>query len=470
VDLRSLWESVLEEIKNGVNPQTFERWFGQCVPARLEPDKLTIEVPNVFVRNWIADHYGDAIARALKRHIPDNAPRLDLVINEQLQQRTSSEPEPDTAKPSGAAPTNGRGSANSSGAADGAVPYNSLNGNGCRFNPKYTFDNFIEGGCNRFARAGCMAVAQAPAKAYNPLFIYGGTGLGKTHLMHAIGQYMLDRSSRTRITYTSSEYFTNHLITSLQHRKMEQFRHHYRSMRALLIDDIQFLCGKEQTQEEFFHTFNTLFDGGSQIIVSSDRPPSELDEMENRLISRFEWGLVVDLQLPDFETRVAIVRKKAEGETIQIDDDVAYYLADRVRSNVRQLEGALIRVASYASLMSLPITIGLCNNVLEDILVAEQRHEISLDGIQRAVAEHFDIRVADMKSSRRPKSIAFPRQIAMYLSRELTARTLQEIGEAFGGKDHSTVIHGHRLIKKRIDEDPKLKLTTSALARNLQKQ
>jgi chromosomal replication initiator protein len=450
VELLSLWESVLDEVRNGVNPQTFERWFGQCVPARLEADRLVVEVPNIFVRNWIADHYADELVRALKRHVPDSPPRLELTINEALERSEPPTPEPD--EPAGG---NGHGPLSA--------------GNGNHFNPRYTFDNFVEGGCNRFARAGCMAVAQAPARAYNPLFIYGGTGLGKTHLMHAIGQHMLSADQRRRVMYTSSEYFTNHLITSLQNRRMEQFRQHYRNMRALLIDDIQFLCGKEQTQEEFFHTFNSLFDGRSQIVVSCDRPPAELDRMEQRLISRFEWGLVVDLQLPDFETRVAIIRKKAEGEKVEISDEVAYFLADRIRSNVRQLEGALIRVASYASLMALPITVALCNTVLEDILVAEQRHEISLDDIQRRVAEHFDIRVADMKSSRRPKSIAFPRQIAMYLARQLTDCTLQEIGDAFGGKDHSTIIHGHRLVEKRLQDDAKLRLTVASLSKSLQK-
>ncbi len=450
MELLSLWESVLDEVRNGVNPHTFERWFGQCVPTRLEADRLVVEVPNIFVRNWIADHYADALAGALEHLLPERPPRLELTINEELERRDPPVPEPD--EPAGG---------------NGQSPLSAGNGN--HFNPRYTFDNFVEGGCNRFARAGCMAVAQAPARAYNPLFIYGGTGLGKTHLMHAIGQHMLGCNQHDRVMYTSSEYFTNHLITSLQNRRMEQFRQHYRTMRALLIDDIQFLCGKEQTQEEFFHTFNSLFDARSQIIVSCDRPPAELDRMEQRLISRFEWGLVVDLQLPDFETRVAIIRKKAEGEKVDISDDVAYFLADRIRSNVRQLEGALIRVASYASLMTLPITESLCNSVLEDILVAEQRHEISLDDIQRRVAEHFDIRVADMKSSRRPKSIAFPRQIAMYLARQLTDSTLQEIGEAFGGKDHSTVIHGHRLVEKRLEDDAKLRLTVASLSKSLQK-
>ena len=454
MDLRALWERVLNEIKNGVNAQTFERWFGQCVPTRLSADRLTVEVPNIFVRNWITDHYGDDIARALKRHRPDQPPRLELTINEHLERRA---PGRDATQAADAAPKTPKGRTR--------VDRN----NGNSFNPKYTFDNFVEGACNRFARAGCLAVAQAPARAYNPLFIYGGTGLGKTHLMHAIAQYMLARKPTARITYTSSEYFTNHLITSLQNRSMNQFRRHYRTMDALLIDDIQFLCGKEQTQEEFFHTFNTLFDASSQIIVSCDRSPAELNQMELRLISRFEWGLVVDLQLPDFETRVAIVRKKAECEGISIPDDVAYFLADRVRMNVRQLEGALIRVASYASLLSLPITIAACTSVLADVLVAEQQSRITPDEIQRRVAEHFDIRVADMKSSRRPKSIAFPRQVAMYLTRELTAYTLQAIGEAFGGKDHSTIIHGHRLIKKRLDQDSKLRLTVAALSRSLQK-
>jgi chromosomal replication initiator protein len=453
VNLRSLWQSVLEELQNGANPETFERWFGQCVPARLENGKLTVEVPNIFVRNWISDHYGKAIGRALKQRVPGSPPKLDLTINEALERRPEPQADTEADRATQARPAAGP-----------------VSGNGNPFNPKYTFDNFVEGACNRFARAGCMAVAQAPAKAYNPLFIYGGTGLGKTHLMHAIGQYMLQRRPSAPIFYTSSEYFTNHLITSLQNRTMEQFRRHYRTMHALLIDDIQFLCGKEQTQEEFFHTFNSLFDGRSQIIVSSDRPPAELDRMEQRLISRFEWGLVVDLQMPDFETRVAIILKKAECEGINIPDDVAYYLADRVRSNVRQLEGALVRVVSYASLMSLDVTIALCNRVREDLLVAEQQHAISLDEIQRHVAEHFDIRVADMKSSRRPKSIAFPRQIAMYLTRLLTSCTLQEIGEAFGGKDHSTIIHGCRLVEKRLNEDPKLKLTIAFLSRNLQKQ
>ncbi len=453
MDSRKVWDTILANIRGTLNAQTFERWFTPCRVGSIDKKKFILEVPNIFYKNWILEHYGKLIEKELEE-LFKNSIKLGIDINSTLEKTTAYKQSKDSQRTS-------------------SFRFPNLQNyfsdyNGGALNPKYTFNNFVEGASNRFARAGCMAVAQAPAKAYNPLFIYGGVGLGKTHLMQAIGHYMLEHHKKAKVFYTSSEHFTNHLIDSLQQRKMERFRRKYRTMNALFIDDIQFLCGKEQTQEEFFHTFNTLFDHNSQIVVSADRAPSELSEMEERLISRFQWGLVVDLQLPDLETRVAIVKKNAEYAKFEISDDVAFFLADRVHSNIRQLEGALIRVASYASLMKHPITIALCENVLEDILLSEE-NSVTLDDIQKLVAEHFDIRVADMKSNRRPKAIAYPRQIAMYLARELTTYSLHEIGQAFGGRDHSTIVHGHKTIKNRLQKDPKLKITVSSLNRKILK-
>jgi chromosomal replication initiator protein len=336
-------------------------------------------------------------------------------------------------------------------------------------NPRNTFESFVVGPNNEIAHAAALAVAQAPARTYNPLFVYGGVGLGKTHLMQAIGQYVWAKKKNVKVIYVSSELFINEFIDAIQHSNLVKFRKRYRQVDLLLIDDIQFLGGKERSQEEFFHTFNTLFDGHKQIVLSSDRPASEIANLEHRLVSRFEWGLTAELQPPDIETRMAILRKKARGMQIQLRDEVFQFLASRIRTNVRRLEGALMRVASFASLSGKELTQEVVEHLLKDILQEEGRHSITIEQIQRRVAEHFDVRVADMTSKRRPASIAFPRQVAMYLARELTKASLNEIGDAFGGRDHGTVLHACKLVKKRMTEQDNLRQTISFIDSSLQR-
>jgi chromosomal replication initiator protein len=336
-------------------------------------------------------------------------------------------------------------------------------------NPRNTFESFVVGPNNEIAHAASLAVAQAPSRTYNPLFVYGGVGLGKTHLMQAIGQYVWAKKKNVKVIYVSSELFINEFIDAIQHSNLVKFRKRYRQADLLLIDDIQFLGGKERSQEEFFHTFNTLFDGHKQIVLSSDRPASEIANLEHRLVSRFEWGLTAELQPPDIETRVAILRKKADSMQIKLRDDILQFLASRIRTNVRRLEGALMRVASFASLSGKELTQEVIEHLLKDILQEEGRHSITIEQIQRRVAEHFDVRVADMTSKRRPASIAFPRQVAMYLARELTKASLNEIGEAFGGRDHGTVLHACKLVKKRMTEQDNIRQTISFIDSSLQR-
>ena len=336
-------------------------------------------------------------------------------------------------------------------------------------NPRNTFESFVVGPNNEIAHAASLAVAQAPARTYNPLFIYGGVGLGKTHLMQAIGQFVWAKRKNMKVIYVSSELFINEFIDAIQHSNLVKFRKRYRQADLLLIDDIQFLGGKERSQEEFFHTFNTLFDGHKQIVLSSDRPASEISNLEHRLVSRFEWGLTAELQPPAIETRLAILRKKADAMQIKLHEDVFQFLATRIRTNVRRLEGALMRVASFASLSGRELTNETVEHLLKDILQEEGRQSITIEQIQRRVAEHFDVRLADMTSKRRPASIAFPRQVAMYLARELTKASLNEIGDAFGGRDHGTVLHACKLVKKRIAEQDNIRQTISYIDSSLQR-
>jgi chromosomal replication initiator protein len=321
------------------------------------------------------------------------------------------------------------------------------------FNPKNKFDTFVVGDNNNFAHAAALAVAHSPGKSYNPLFLYGGVGLGKTHLLHAIGHHVARRSPVARVAYVSCEQFTNDYIDSIQNNQLARFRKKYRQTDVLLIDDVQFLAGKERIQEEFFHTFNTLHEARKQIVLTCDRPASELKNLEQRLVSRFEWGLVTDLQPPDEEVRLAILRKKAQQVGMELPEEIMSFLASRIRSNIRRLEGALNRVASYAALTGSKLSLQLVENLLREILHEEGRHAISIEIIQKKVAEHFDIRLADMSSKRRPENIAFPRQIAMFLSRQMTEGSLSAIGEAFGGRDHGTVLHACRLVKDRMEVD-----------------
>ena len=336
-------------------------------------------------------------------------------------------------------------------------------------NPRNTFETFVVGSNNQFAHGAAIAVAKSPSKNYNPLFVYGGSGLGKTHLLQAIGHFVIGSHKSSRVVYLSSEQFTNEFIDAIQHGTLVKFRKKYRYADILMIDDIQFLAGKERSQEEFFHTFNTLHDGHKQIVLSSDRPASEIEKLEQRLVSRFEWGMTAELQPPDIETRIAILKKKAETLNIALEPWVIEFLADRIRNNVRRLEGALMRVASYKSLSDREITREVIENLLRDIFQEQARRAVTIEQIQRKVAEHFDVRLADMTSKRRPANIAFPRQVAMFLSRELTNSSLSDIGDAFGGKDHGTVIHACKLVKRRIEEDEQTRHVIRLLDSQLQR-
>src|SRR5580692_11201068 len=345
----------------------------------------------------------------------------------------------------------------------GAVPTNG----DLHFNPKNTFDTFVVGANNNFSFAAAKAVAEAPGKSYNPLFLYGGVGLGKTHLLHAIGQHVAISKKGARVAYLSSEKFTNEYIDGIQNNKLAAFRKKHRQTDVLLIDDIQFLAGKERIQEEFFHTFNALHESHKQIVLTCDRPASEIQGLEHRLVSRFEWGLVTDLQPPDVEMRLAILKKKAQAMNVILPDDILNFLANRIRTNVRRLEGALIRVASYSSLTGKKLGIETVESLLREILHEEGRFTVSIEAIQKKVAEHFDIRLADMTSKRRPENIAFPRQIAMYFSRQLTESSLNAIGEAFGGRDHGTVLHACRLVKNRMEVDANVRQVVHYLEKQL---
>jgi chromosomal replication initiator protein len=335
------------------------------------------------------------------------------------------------------------------------------------FNPKNTFETFVVGNNNNFSYAAALAVAQSPGKSYNPLFLYGGVGLGKTHLLHAIGQHVFNNKKGARVAYVSSEKFTNEYIDAIQNNNLVKFRKKYRQTDVLLIDDIQFLAGKERIQEEFFHTFNALHESHKQIVLTCDRPASEIQNLEHRLVSRFEWGLVTDLQPPDIEMRLAILNKKAQIMGVSLSEEIMNFLANRIRTNIRRLEGALIRVASYASLTGKKLSIEVVEGLLREVLHEEGRFSISIEVIQKKVAEHFDIRLADMTSKRRPENIAFPRQIAMFLSRQMTESSLSSIGEAFGGRDHGTVLHACRLVKDRMEVDSSVRQVVSYLEKQL---
>ena len=337
-------------------------------------------------------------------------------------------------------------------------------------NNKYTFDTFVIGNSNRFAHAASLAVAESPAKSYNPLFIYGGVGLGKTHLMHAIGHHILQRSPNTKILYVTSEKFTNQLIDSIKDENSIEFRNQYRNVDILLIDDIQFLAGKERTQEEFFHTFNALHEANKQIIISSDRPPKEIPTLEDRLRSRFEWGLITDIQAPDLETRIAILRKKAMLENLQVPNEVMFYIADKIHSNIRELEGALIRVMAFASLSLIPITTEVAVEALKDIIPANNTKQITIEIIQQSVAGYFHLSPSEFKAKKRTRAVAFPRQIAMYLSRQLTDSSLPKIGDEFGGRDHTTVMHAHDKITKAILSDPLLEKKVNEMIHRIQSE
>ncbi|MBA2269394.1 MAG: chromosomal replication initiator protein DnaA [Verrucomicrobiota bacterium] len=448
-----VWQQLSTALKPHVSADTYKRWFSAVRLVNASDDAFTFLVPNNIYQFWIESNHMAALQaaivttfgepRAVKFVMPADA--LPVGAGDVAEPIEVVEPEPDPVR-----------DAKSSGSPAG-------------LNPRNTFESFVVGPNNEIAHAASLAVAQSPARTYNPLFIYGGVGLGKTHLMQAIGQYVWSKKKNAKVMYLSSELFINEFIDAIQHSTLVKFRKRYRQADLLLIDDIQFLGGKERSQEEFFHTFNTLFDGHKQIVLSSDRPASEIANLEHRLVSRFEWGLTAELQPPDVETRTAILRKKARTLHINLRDEIFDFLANRIRTNVRRLEGALMRVASFASLSGKELTSEVIEHLLKDILNEEARHAVTIEQIQRKVAEHFDVRIADMTSKRRPANIAFPRQIAMYLARELTKASLNEIGEAFGGRDHGTVLHACKLVKKRMIEQDNIRQTVSFIDSSLQR-
>ncbi|WOV84361.1 chromosomal replication initiator protein DnaA [Sporosarcina jeotgali] len=432
--LENLWQEVLSKVEEKISRPSFETWLKSTKLLSYGSENVTIAVPNSFSKEWLESHYVHLITGILSELTGEDR-LIQFVVPEDMAEKDFAVPKPVVKK----------------------VEKSPVATTAAMLNPKYTFDTFVIGSGNRFAHAASLAVAEAPAKSYNPLFIYGGVGLGKTHLMHAIGHYVLEQNPALKVVYLSSEKFTNEFINSIRDNKAGEFRDQYRSVDVLLIDDIQFLAGKEQTQEEFFHTFNTLHEESKQIVISSDRPPKEIPTLEDRLRSRFEWGLITDIAPPDLETRIAILRKKAKADgLIDIPNEVMLYIANQIYTNIRELEGALIRVVAYSSLVNMDITPDLAAEALKDIIPNARPRMVTIVDIQKTVGEHFSVRLEDFSAKKRTRAIAFPRQVAMYLSRELTDASLPKIGSEFGGRDHSTVIHAHEKISKMVKEDKSL--------------
>jgi chromosomal replication initiator protein len=446
-----IWGAAQDVLRTMLNPDIYNLWFAPVRAGSIEGDHLVLEVANDFCEVWLKDNYLGLIQDVLA-----HASGVEL----RVRFRICAGP----ASPAPAGPAKLAEARAVESSRDAVEASRELG-----FNPKNTFDNFVVGNNNSFAHAAALAVAQAPGQSYNPLFVYGGVGLGKTHLLHAIGQYVASRKRGARVAYLSSEKFTNEYIDAIQNNQLMRFRRKYRQTDVLLIDDIQFLAGKERIQEEFFHTFNALHEARRQIVLTCDRPATEIQNLEQRLMSRFEWGLTTDLQPPDVETRLAILRKKEKALGVELPEEIVQFLAHRIRANIRRLEGALIRVASYASLTGKPLTIEVVEGLLREVLHEEGRYAISIELIQKRVAEHFDLRLADMASKRRPENIAFPRQIAMFLARQMTESSLNAIGEAFGGRDHGTVLHACRLVKDRMEVDANVRQVVNYLEKQLQR-
>ena len=442
-DLKQIWAKTLDTIKSELSEVSFNTWIKSCEPISISSDTITISVPNSFTQDILDKRYKDLVANSIEV-VCSKLYKIEFVIasevyeNEEHKNNTSSE--------------------------KSIVVNDEMSST---LNPKYTFNSFVIGNSNRFAHAASLAVAESPAKAYNPLFIYGGVGLGKTHLMHAIGHYILDNNPNAKVVYVSSEKFTNELINAIKDDKNEDFRNKYRNVDVLLIDDIQFIAGKERTQEEFFHTFNALHDANKQIILSSDRPPKEIPTLEDRLRSRFEWGLIADIQVPDFETRMAILKKKADVENLNVANEVMGYIATKIKYNIRELEGALIIIIAYSSLTNREVTVDLASEALKDIISKKQGKHVTIDIIQDIVASYYNLRIEDLKSQRRTRNIAYPRQIAMYLSRKLTDMSLPKIGEEFGGRDHTTVIHAYEKISENLKTDSSLQHTINDITKKI---
>jgi chromosomal replication initiator protein len=433
-NVEKIWKKVVENLQGQMSQESFNLWIAPLKPISLENNKFVLQVPNKYFSDWIKNYQQGSIEKTLNE---ETQSEIKIEFQE-IQDLTSIlkkvEDIQEPAPPQQA----------------------SKEFSHEQFNPKYTFDNFVVGASNRFAHASCEAVAKMPGKQFNPMFIYGGVGLGKTHLLHAMGNYICKNNPSLKVLYVTSEKFINEFIDSLRFEKPASFRNKYRNVDCLLIDDIQFLVGRQSSQEEFFYTFNTLYDSKKQVVITSDRPPKELPTLEPRLISRFEWGVIADIQPPDLETRIAILRKKAEAEHLYIPDDVILYIATQVKSNIRELEGSLLRITAFSAFTGTPLTVDSVQKILRDVVrPPEDTIPVTMERIQKIVAKHFNLEVKDMKSKKRTDAIAFPRQIAMYLARTLTDEfSTTEIGDAFGGKDHTTVMHACNKIKARMGTDP----------------
>ncbi len=427
---RNIWDHILSRVETKVNRHTFYSWFKPASLASDDGTTITVRVPSSLVRNWLKRNYTSVIEEALVE-----VGRRDSQVNF-VAEATELDGGGPLAPPEPVAPARTPEDQE-------LEPVTSLGG----LNPRYSFDAFVIGPSNQFAEAACRAVAEAPSRSYNPLFIYGGVGLGKTHLMHAIGHYVLSHHRNMRLTYISTERFKNEMMNAVKNNRVYEFRERYRTVDVLLVDDIQFLAGMEGTQTEFFHTFNSLFDAQKQIVISSDRTPREIPSLEERLRSRFEWGLIADIQPPDLETKVAILKKKAEAEALPLPDNVALYIAGKIKSNIRELEGSLIRLIAYASLKGQDITLALAQDVLKHVLDHDEK-AVTIEVIQKYIADYYHLKPSDLKARNNSKSVARPRQVAMYLCKMLTSASLPEIGRSFGGKHHSTVIHSIRMVEK----------------------
>jgi chromosomal replication initiator protein len=447
--MKELWNRVLADVGEKISQKAYDIWLKPLSLISLRETEFFLEVPNKFFKDWISENYQNLIKESLF-HLTGQQYTIQFVIKESPEEKPE-KPEKPKHEERISAPRPARQAVKEDG-----------------LNPNYTFDDFIVGSSNQFAHAGALAVASLPAKNYNPLFIYGGVGLGKTHLLNAIGNQIAENDPSANICYTTSEKFTNELINCLRYEKMTDFRNKYRNKDALLLDDVQFLGGKERTQEEFFHTFNSLYESHRQIVITSDKLPKEIPGLEERLRSRISWGLIADIQPPDIETKVAILCKKAELFNISLSSEVGLFLASNLGTNIRELEGALTRLRAYSSLTGSEISISMARETLRDIL-SDRQKMITIDSIQKAVVANFNISVSDLKSSKKLKIYSFPRQISMYLCRTMTKSSYPEIGEKFGGKDHSTVIHAVRQIEKRMNEDRDLKSLIESIKNQLQK-
>ncbi|MFA4919601.1 MAG: chromosomal replication initiator protein DnaA [Thermodesulfovibrionales bacterium] len=439
--LDDIWKNSLSRIEERVGNNAIDLWFRPIKLSQLKEQQVTLDIPNKFFKDWIEDNYPDLLPETL-------AGVLGYPVT--VRYRIVEKVDPDVRKKDMRLENRRQ----------------KLASRGIYLNPKYTFDNFVIGPSNQFAQAAARAVAEAPGRAYNPLFIYGGVGLGKTHLMTAIGNSVIDKSPEMSVIYASAEQFTNEVVASIRHEKMSELKEKYRNVDLLLLDDIHFIANKTQTQEEFFHTFNAIYERQKQIVISSDRPPKEIGAITDRLRSRFTMGLIADIQPPEFETKIAILQKKSDMEKIIIPEEVAHYLAAKVKSNIRELEGCLIRLGAQASLTGRPINIDMAKNILQD-LIEDDEKPVTTDQIQKVVSEHFGLKISDMKAKKRTKEVALPRQIAMYLSKQLTSLSLSDIGKNFGGKDHATVIYSYKQVEDKRARDEVFNRMIEILSRKI---